>query len=114
MSTAQDTVISMPELLELILALLPSAPYFSCLVSKTWQAITLTPGPQSTLFLQPDRGSEPIQNPLLVVTFPPFFASEPADEHEMRMPWAAKAEDAFKRKDASGDACWPLSPRHRR
>jgi hypothetical protein len=68
------------------------------LVSKTWQAITLTPGPQRTLFFQPDLGSEPIQNPLLVEMFPPFFASEPAVYCLER---AAKAEDAFKREGAS-------------
>ncbi|KAJ7813868.1 hypothetical protein B0H14DRAFT_2851835 [Mycena olivaceomarginata] len=80
MSAAQDTVISMPELLELILALLPMRHLLlvAPLVSKTWQAITLTPGPQRTLFFQPDLGSEPIQNPLLV-----------------------EAEDAFKREGAS-------------
>jgi hypothetical protein len=59
---------------------------------------------QRTLFLQPDRGSEPIQNPLLVAMFTPFFASGSVDENggQMRMPWAAKAEDAFKRRTQAG------------
>jgi hypothetical protein len=108
MSTAQDTVISMPELLEHILAHLPmrdllvTAPR----VSKMWQAITLAPTLQRALFFQPDPTSAPIQNPLLVEMFPPFFA--PAGHNRwscdassiMTMPWSG-TPGAFKRKEAS-------------
>ncbi|KAJ7125345.1 hypothetical protein C8R44DRAFT_137047 [Mycena epipterygia] len=103
MSTAKDTVMSTPELLELTLAQLPmrdlllSAP----LVCKTWQAITLSPTVQRALFFQPDPQSEPTQNPLLAELFPPFFAPEPQQASSiMSMPWS-KAPDAFKREDAS-------------
>ncbi|KAJ7439120.1 hypothetical protein FB451DRAFT_157472 [Mycena latifolia] len=76
MSTAKDIVIATLELLELILARLPlrdllvTAPP----VSKMWQALTLTPTSQCTLFFHPDPSvSPPTQNPLLVEIFPPFF-----------------------------------------
>ncbi|KAJ6584376.1 hypothetical protein B0H19DRAFT_1104870 [Mycena capillaripes] len=116
MSPAQDTVLSTPELLELVLAhvpmrdLLVSAPR----VSKTWRALTLTPTLQRILFFQPDpsstaQKSRPTQNPLLVEFFPPFFI--PDLEHWERwywpdanaikaMPWA-KAPEAFRRREAS-------------
>ncbi|KAJ7607083.1 hypothetical protein DFH06DRAFT_1250145 [Mycena polygramma] len=114
MSTAQDAVSSTPELLERILALLPmqnllvTAP----LVSKTWQATTLTPLLQRILFFQPDPTSisEPVQNPLLVAKFPPpFFAQKSGDQSRWswpsansikKLPWAA-APEAFRRRDAS-------------
>ncbi|KAF8197251.1 hypothetical protein K438DRAFT_1967489 [Mycena galopus ATCC 62051] len=111
MSTAGNTVMSTPELLERTLAHLPmsdlliTAPLFS----KTWQATTLTPTLQRALFFQPDPTSTTrIPNPLLVEMFPPFFAvaEDPnrwswhdADAF-MSMPWA-KAPDAFKRPEAS-------------
>ncbi|KAJ7777947.1 hypothetical protein DFH07DRAFT_796782 [Mycena maculata] len=106
MSTSKDTPISTPELLELILAQLPirdllvTAP----LVCTLWQSTTLSPTLQRALFFEPDPSSDPpIQNPLLVEVFPPFFA--PADEGStvdsvMAMPWS-KAPDAFKRAEAS-------------
>ncbi|KAF8181147.1 hypothetical protein K438DRAFT_1415641, partial [Mycena galopus ATCC 62051] len=107
---AQDVMMSTPELLELTLSHLPmrhlliTAP----LVSKTWQAITLTPTPQRALFFLPDLTSEPIQNPLLAQIFPPFFihggqsrSSWPGHASSiMSMSWS-KAPDAFKRKEAS-------------
>ncbi|KAJ7916295.1 hypothetical protein B0H13DRAFT_1998200 [Mycena leptocephala] len=110
MSTAKDTVISTPELLELTLSHLPmrdllvTAPR----VSKTWQATTLCPTLQQALFFQPDPpGSERIQNPLLLEIFPPFFAPAPPSRWDwpnaksvMSMPWS-KASDAFKRPEAS-------------
>ncbi|KAJ7606936.1 hypothetical protein DFH06DRAFT_1347711 [Mycena polygramma] len=114
MSSAADTVISTPELLEVILwhlpmrSLLVAAP----LVSKTWQAITLSPILQRALFFQPDptaASADPIQNPLLAEVFSPFFA--PVEEGDKRrwpnnvaaimaMPWS-KAPDAFRRREAS-------------
>ncbi|KAJ6505376.1 hypothetical protein C8R45DRAFT_894667 [Mycena sanguinolenta] len=107
--SAQDRVITTPELLELILAQLPmrillvTAP----LVSKTWQAITLTPTVQRALFLLPDPSSEPVQNPLLAELFPPFFPTESEGQSQRctpetisALPWA-KAPDAFKRAEAS-------------
>ncbi|KAJ7490550.1 hypothetical protein FB451DRAFT_1079334, partial [Mycena latifolia] len=110
MSTAKDTVMTTPELLELTLSQLPirdllvTAP----LVCKTWQAITLLPSLQRTFFFQPDLSSEPVQNPLLAELFSPFFTPEgpnrwswPGDADSiMAMPWY-KAPDAFKREDAS-------------
>ncbi|KAJ7123579.1 hypothetical protein C8R44DRAFT_784034 [Mycena epipterygia] len=110
MSSAKDTVISTPELLELILARLPmrnlliTAP----LVSKAWQELTLCPALQRALFFKPDPSSERTQNSLLVELFPPFFAPPTANRWSwpgkassiMAMPWA-KAPDAFKRADAS-------------
>ncbi|KAJ7125390.1 hypothetical protein C8R44DRAFT_782988 [Mycena epipterygia] len=112
MSTARDTVISTPELLELILAQLPMRDLLltAPLICKTWQAITLSPTVQCALFFQPDPQSEPVQNPLLVEMFPPFFAPEPEAQRRFwwpgqassikRMPWS-KAPDAFRRKEAS-------------
>ncbi|KAJ6517266.1 hypothetical protein C8R47DRAFT_1086825 [Mycena vitilis] len=113
-SPATETVLSTPELLETILAslsmqdLLLIAP----LVSKTWQAITLTPRLQRILFFQSDPASasaEPVQNPLLVEIFPPFFLPDldtqsrwswPDVESIIALPWAS-APAAFRRRDAS-------------
>ncbi|KAF7377267.1 F-box domain protein [Mycena sanguinolenta] len=109
MSTAQVTVISSPELLELTLAKLPMRDLLvtAPLVCKTWQAITLTPALQRLLFFQPDTSSDRAENPLLVELFPPFFApggpirwSWPDSEAIESMPWS-KAPDAFKRAEAS-------------
>ncbi|KAJ7125349.1 hypothetical protein C8R44DRAFT_782908 [Mycena epipterygia] len=110
MSTARDTVISTPELLELTLAQLPMRDLLLTvpLVCKRWQIITLSPTVQRALFFQPDPHSEPVQNPLLAEMFPPFFA--PGTENRflwpgkassiMSMPWS-KAPHAFRRKEAS-------------
>ncbi|KAJ7747137.1 hypothetical protein DFH07DRAFT_831247 [Mycena maculata] len=110
MSTARDTVNSTPELLELTLAQLPMRDLLLAapLVSKTWLTITLSPTVQRALFFQPDPQSEPVQNPLLVELFPPFFAPEGQNRWAwpgqasaiMSMPWS-KAPDAFRRADAS-------------
>ncbi|KAJ6538514.1 hypothetical protein DFH09DRAFT_1283342 [Mycena vulgaris] len=110
MSTAKIVVISTPELLELVLSNLPMRDLLvtAPLVSKTWQTITLSPTLQRALFFQPDPSAEPVQNPLLVEMFPPFFTLE-GDSHWswpgeassiMSMPWF-KAPDAFKWKEAS-------------
>ncbi|KAJ7241503.1 hypothetical protein B0H12DRAFT_1326241 [Mycena haematopus] len=108
MSTSQDAVISTPELLELTLSHLPirdlliTAP----LVSKTWQAIILTPALQRALFFQPDPSyrAERVRNPLLVEIFRPFFSEVsyrwPNAEAIKSMPWS-KAPSAFKRPEAS-------------
>ncbi|KAF7377268.1 putative f-box domain protein [Mycena sanguinolenta] len=109
MSIAQITVISSPELLEHTLVqlslrdLLVTAP----LVSKTWQAITLTPTLQRLLFFQPDTSSGRAENPLLVELFAPFFVpggpnrwTWPNFEAIKSMPWS-KAPEAFKRPEAS-------------
>ncbi|KAJ7466756.1 hypothetical protein B0H11DRAFT_2047596 [Mycena galericulata] len=111
MSTAKNTVISTPELLELTLAQLPMRDLLltAPLVSKTWQAITFSPTLQRALFFEPDPSSEPVQNPLLAEMFPPFFDPE---EHSNPMSWPgtasaikampwSKAPDAFRRKEAS-------------
>lgn len=109
MSTAKDTVIRTPELLELILAHLPIRDLLiiAPLVSKTWQTITLSPTLQRALFFQPDPSSAPVQNPLLVEIFPPFFAPDSPDRWSwpdadaiMSMPWS-KAPAAFRRPEAS-------------
>ncbi|KAJ7268082.1 hypothetical protein B0H12DRAFT_1320651 [Mycena haematopus] len=114
MSTAQDQVIATPELLELILAQLPTRDLLvsASVVSKTWQATTRTPTLQRTLFFLPNPSSEPVQNPLLAELFHPFFTvnsdcvsrtwSGPGGNAAtlMAMPWA-KAPEAFKRADAS-------------
>ncbi|KAJ7256140.1 hypothetical protein B0H12DRAFT_517679 [Mycena haematopus] len=110
MSNAQVTVMSTPELLEHTLAHLPMRDLLvtAPLVSKTWQAITLTPTLQRLLFFQPDtRLSSRVENPLLVDLFPPFFASSgphrwswPNSKSLESMPWA-RAPDAFKRPEAS-------------
>ncbi|KAJ7809845.1 hypothetical protein B0H14DRAFT_1494088 [Mycena olivaceomarginata] len=76
MATARDEVISTPELLEHTLAHLPMRDLLTVapLVSKTWLAITISPALQRALFFQPDRtGTHPVENPLLVELFPPFF-----------------------------------------
>jgi hypothetical protein len=109
MSNTQNIVISTPELLELMLSRLPMRDLLVAapLVSKMWQALTLTPALQRALFLQPDPSSERVQNPLLVELFPPFFAPEqpsrwswPDAEAIQSMPWS-KAPEAFKWPEAS-------------
>ncbi|KAJ7606939.1 hypothetical protein DFH06DRAFT_1382193 [Mycena polygramma] len=112
MSSAEE-VLSTPELLELILWHLPMRTLLIAapLVSKTWQAVTLSPILQQALFFQPDPAfaSHPIQNPLLVELFPPFFTPIPQGvKHWLwpstkalrAMPWA-KAPHAFRRAEAS-------------
>ncbi|KAJ7321363.1 hypothetical protein DFH08DRAFT_384403 [Mycena albidolilacea] len=109
MSNAQSAVISIPELLGLTLSYLPvrdllvAAP----LVSKTWQALTLTPALQRALFFQPNPASEYVQNPLLAEVFLPFFGrrsrdlwSWPNTKAIKSMPWS-KAPEAFRRPEAS-------------
>ncbi|KAK7044353.1 hypothetical protein R3P38DRAFT_3176615 [Favolaschia claudopus] len=113
MSTAQDTVMSSPELLELILAHLPMRDLLCIapLVSKTWQATATTPSLQRVLFFESDPSadpSDPTQNPLLTEIFSPFFshldnkyARWPGSHFSIKaMPWA-KNPDAFKRAGAS-------------
>ncbi|KAJ7210296.1 hypothetical protein C8J57DRAFT_1539999 [Mycena rebaudengoi] len=84
-------MISTFELLELILAHLP-------------MPALLVIMPLRVLFFQPDPLSLPIQNPLLVELFPPFF--RPADKQLhaassiTSMPWAM-APATFKRAEAS-------------
>ncbi|KAJ7899792.1 hypothetical protein B0H13DRAFT_1718063 [Mycena leptocephala] len=111
--SARDSVIQTRELVEHTLALLPirdllvTAP----LVSKMWQAITLSPSLQRALFFEADptaSASHPIKNPLLVELFEPFFAPNAARKFPwpgsaasiVAMPWA-QAPEAFKRADAS-------------
>ncbi|KAF8215240.1 hypothetical protein K438DRAFT_1660086, partial [Mycena galopus ATCC 62051] len=111
MSKSQDTVISTLELLEIILShlgmrdLLTTAP----LVSKMWQALTLTPTLQRALFFQPDPSfrAERAPNPLLAKNFPPFFAPEAPNRWSWpnatiikSMPWS-QAPEAFNRPEAS-------------
>jgi hypothetical protein len=106
MSAARETVISTPELLEATLSHLPmhdlllSAP----LVSKMWQATTLTPILQRALFFQPDPSSPRGPNPLLAKSFSPFFTSDEVWMWSARdigaMPWA-NAYKAFRRRQAS-------------
>ncbi|KAK7038325.1 putative f-box domain protein [Favolaschia claudopus] len=114
MSTAQDSVLLTPELLELILCHLPirhllvTAP----LVCKYWRDLTLTPALQRALFFEPDNSTSPsIRNPLLEELFPPFFATledssasnwfwPGSAKRIMAMPWS-HAPQAFKRKEAS-------------
>ncbi|KAJ7757999.1 hypothetical protein B0H16DRAFT_1536461, partial [Mycena metata] len=79
-------------------------------VNKMWNAITLTPTLQRALFFQSySSDSPPMQNPLLMELFPPFFAPEgphgpwfwPGDTESItKMPWAS-APEAFRRPDAS-------------
>ncbi|KAJ7323686.1 hypothetical protein DFH08DRAFT_817719 [Mycena albidolilacea] len=53
------------------------------LVSKKWQAITLSPALQRALFFEPDFSmAEYIRNPLLVEMLPPFFAAPLVEEYE--------------------------------
>ncbi|KAJ6489911.1 hypothetical protein C8R45DRAFT_1213320 [Mycena sanguinolenta] len=108
MSTAQETTISTPELLEHTLAYLSMGDLLvvSPLVSKAWQTITLSP---VALFFEPDPAStELVQNPLLVELFAPFFSLGGND------PWCwsgtkqaleamprASRPGAFRRADAS-------------
>ncbi|KAJ7348323.1 hypothetical protein DFH08DRAFT_865784 [Mycena albidolilacea] len=68
MSNALVVVMSTPELLELTLSHLPMRDLLvtAPLVSKTWQALTLTPALQRALFFQPDPSSLSVHNPLLV------------------------------------------------
>ncbi|KAJ7899793.1 hypothetical protein B0H13DRAFT_2029499 [Mycena leptocephala] len=111
--SAKDSVIQTPELVEHTLALLPirdllvTAP----LVSKMWQAITLSPSLQRTLFFEADptaSASHPVKNPLLVELFQPFFAPNAARKFPwpgsaasiLAMPWA-QAPEAFTCADAS-------------
>ncbi|KAJ7609410.1 hypothetical protein FB45DRAFT_1038857 [Roridomyces roridus] len=103
---------STPELLSLILSCVPMRDLLLAapLVSKTWRDITLTPVVQRALFLLPESlsSAEPMQNPILVEMFAPFFTEAAGHrsrwpgtpEAIMDMPWA-RAPDAFRRKDAS-------------
>ncbi|KAJ6540517.1 hypothetical protein B0H19DRAFT_850384, partial [Mycena capillaripes] len=120
MSTAKDRVIATPELLELILSQLPIRDLllFAPLVSKRWQAVTCTPVLQRALFFEPDPSAIiPIQNPLLVEIFSPFFAEPTETESKwpgsvstiQAMRWA-KNLDAFKRADASWRAMLVTQP----
>ncbi|KAJ7834803.1 hypothetical protein B0H14DRAFT_2319035, partial [Mycena olivaceomarginata] len=99
MSTARDSVISTPVLLELTLSHLPMRDLLvtAPLVNKTWLALTLTPTLQRALFFQPDPLSPPMQNPMLAEIFPPFFTPGPPNE----IIWKWPAPDVFKREDAS-------------
>ncbi|KAK7013249.1 putative f-box domain protein [Favolaschia claudopus] len=113
-STTQNTVISSPELLELILSHLPMRDLLCIapLVSKAWQATTTTPYLQRILFFKPDPSADPstlIQNPLLAEIFSPFFTplENPYACHWpgrtasiWEMPWL-KNLDAFRRAGAS-------------
>jgi hypothetical protein len=110
LSTAHNTVISTPELLELILSHLPMRDLLMTapLVNKTWQSITLTPSVQRALFFEPDPSSEHTQNPLLVEVFSIFFKKPqgqnrwywPDYEAINSLPWS-KTPEAFKRPEAS-------------
>ncbi|KAJ7838605.1 hypothetical protein B0H14DRAFT_2788901, partial [Mycena olivaceomarginata] len=112
---AGDSVIQTPELVEHTLALLPVRDLLvvAPLVSKMWQAITLSPNLQRALFFEADptaSASQPVQNPLLVELFQSFFAPNAAKTFSwswpgtatsiLAMPWA-QAPEAFKRADAS-------------
>ncbi|KAJ7763416.1 hypothetical protein B0H16DRAFT_1527814 [Mycena metata] len=121
MSTALDTVISSPELVELILARLPLRNLLvtASRVNKMWNAITLTPTLQRILFFQPEPSNwRPLRNPLLMELFPPFFAPQgphgrwywPGDAESIaEMPWAT-ATEAFRRPDASWRRMLVLQP----
>ncbi|KAJ7064044.1 hypothetical protein C8F01DRAFT_1130159 [Mycena amicta] len=115
---AQENVLSTPELLELILVLLPMSDLLvsASRVSKLWNAfITLSPTLQRALFFQPlantntNTVTAPARNPLLIAMFPPFFASDDTADPEdafngplaiQAMPWA-HAPKAFRRQTAS-------------
>ncbi|KAJ6451224.1 hypothetical protein C8R47DRAFT_1170273 [Mycena vitilis] len=113
-SPATETVLATPELLEQLLAFLSMRDLLliAPLVSKTWQAITFTPRLQRILFFQADPAStsaEPVQNPLLVEIFSPFFIRDletqsrwswPDAKTIIALPWAS-APAAFRRPDAS-------------
>ncbi|KAJ7309275.1 hypothetical protein DFH08DRAFT_899420 [Mycena albidolilacea] len=108
MSSAQNAVLSAPELLELILSHLPMHDLLiiAPLVSKTWQSTTFTPCLQRALFFEPDPSSERIRNPILAQLFRPFFPRGwycwywPEAKDIRSMPWS-KAPEAFKRPEAS-------------
>ncbi|KAJ6564620.1 hypothetical protein B0H19DRAFT_1026259 [Mycena capillaripes] len=113
--SARDEVISTPELLEQTLACLPMRDLLvvAPLVSKAWQATTLSPTLQRALFFEPDpTATEPVQNPLLAELFPLFFAPAGNEDENgprlwpghatsiMAMPWT-KASSAFRRAGTS-------------
>ncbi|KAF7364624.1 F-box domain protein [Mycena venus] len=113
MSTAKDTVIHTPELLEITLSYLPMRDLLvtAPLVCKTWQALTVTPALQRALFLlpEPPNALGRIHNPLLAEVFRPFFAPEAPSRWswpdakkitKKSTPWA-KAPEAFRRPEAS-------------
>ncbi|KAJ7096570.1 hypothetical protein B0H15DRAFT_1019610 [Mycena belliarum] len=93
-TTARDTVMSTPELLELLLAQLPMRDLLlrAPLVCKMWFATTRAPALQRALFFAPapdtpsafESTPAPVRNPLLAELFPPFFAPPPPN----RMSWA--------------------------
>ncbi|KAJ7270490.1 hypothetical protein C8J57DRAFT_1508523 [Mycena rebaudengoi] len=95
MASAQDAVISTPELLELSLSYLPMRDL-------------LVTAPLRALFFGADPSSEGIRNPLLIELFPPFFAPRGSSHYQwpgkasaiMAMP-SAQATEAFRRKEAS-------------
>ncbi|KAJ7830985.1 hypothetical protein B0H14DRAFT_3464379 [Mycena olivaceomarginata] len=91
MSSAQNAVISAPELLELILSHLPMRDLLiiAPLVSKTWQSTTLTPCLQRALFFEPDLHQNAFETP-----------SSHNYSDIQSMPWF-KAPKAFQRPEAS-------------
>ncbi|KAK6971715.1 putative f-box domain protein [Favolaschia claudopus] len=111
MSTAQDTVIATPELLEYTISYLPMRDLLvtAPLVSRTWLAITQTPNIQQALFFEPDpSASERTFNPLLVELFPPFFTeyeknrfSWPTANTIQSLPESGNMFEAFRRPEAS-------------
>ncbi|KAJ7187328.1 hypothetical protein C8R46DRAFT_936440, partial [Mycena filopes] len=122
MSTAQNNVLSAPELLELILAQLPMRDLLvvAPLVSKTWNAVTLTPTLQRALFLRPDptaSSTSPVRNPLLMEMFPAFFARNgshprygPGKADSIATTQWARAPEAFRYAGASWRRMLPMQP----
>ncbi|KAJ7717791.1 hypothetical protein B0H16DRAFT_1610272 [Mycena metata] len=105
MSTARDALILARVHLRDLLVAAPR-------VSKTWNAITLTPTLQRILFFQPASAPSnwaPVRSPLLMELFPPFFAPEgprgrvswPGHAKSIAQMPLANAAEAFKRPDAS-------------
>ncbi|KAJ7187350.1 hypothetical protein C8R46DRAFT_867944, partial [Mycena filopes] len=121
-STAQNNVLSAPELLELILSHLPMRDLLVVAprVSKTWNAVTLTPTLQRALFLRPDptaSSASPRHNPLLMETFPPFFGppgphpwSGPGTAESIASMQWARAPEAFRYAGASWRRMLPVQP----
>lgn len=63
MATPTDTMISTPELLEQTLTTMRDLLTVAPLVSRTWQAITLSSELQRVLFFEPDASvTEPVEN----------------------------------------------------
>ncbi|KAL2073605.1 hypothetical protein VTL71DRAFT_10931 [Oculimacula yallundae] len=124
-SSAQDHVLSLPELISAIILQLPIQNILInvSLVNHTWKAAVDSPPVQQALFLLPrisDQGIKPEFNPLLIEKFPSWFkTTQPKTKSRGKRGWefndlewgsSVSKIAAYKRKDASWRRMLPVQP----